>query len=78
MAVAKVNEFAKKARDEVRNLARCSDLDEQLKLAEQEILDFSCACFRDYWVDQDSALLDTTFSDSKLELMIIRRGYIQG
>jgi len=27
-------------------------------------------------IDKDSALLDTTFSDGKFELIIIRRGYI--
>jgi len=51
---------------------------QQLKLTAEEIHDFSCACFRDYWVDEDSALLDTTFSNGKLEFIIIRRGYIQG
>lgn len=53
------------------------DLDEQLKLAEQEVLDFSSPVSEIYWVDQDSALLDTTFSDGKLELIIIKRGYMQ-
>ena len=48
MAVAKVNEFAEKARDKIRNLAGYFDSDEQLNFAQQEIHDFSCACFRDY------------------------------
>jgi hypothetical protein len=53
-------------------------LDQQVKFAEEESMEFSCVCFRDYWVDQDSALLDTTFSHGQLELIIIRRGYTQG
>lgn len=78
MTAGKIDGFGEKARYEVGNLVGSFDLDEQLKLAEHEILDFSCACFRGYWVDQDPALLDTTFSDGKLELIIIRRGYMQG
>jgi hypothetical protein len=51
---------------------------EELKCAQEESVDFSCVCFKDYWFDQDSALPDTTFSDGKDELIIIRRGYNQG
>jgi hypothetical protein len=77
IAVAKVRDFKDKARNEVQ-LVECSNLDEQLKFAYKEALEYSCACFKDYWVDQDSGLLDTAFSSGKLELIIIRRGYTQG
>ena len=73
-----MGDFKQKAANEVMDLAECPDLGKELKFAEEETVEFSCACFRDYWVDQDSALLDTTFSDGNLELIIIRRGYIQG
>ena len=33
MAVAKVNEFTEKVRDEIRNLAKYFDLDKQLNFA---------------------------------------------
>ncbi len=75
--MAKVRAFKDKARIEVESL-ECSNLDEQLNLFHEEVVEYSCACFNDYWVDRNSALLDTTFSSGKLELIIIRRGYTQG
>ena len=51
---------------------------EQLEFAKEELFEYSCVYFRDYWVDEDSALLDTTFSNGEFERILIRRGYIQG
>lgn len=59
-------------------MAGCSNVDKELKFAEEERIEFSCVCFIDYWVDQNSVLLDTTFSKGQRELIIIRRGYTQG
>jgi hypothetical protein len=41
-------------------------------------MEFSCVCFSDYWFDQDSVLLDTTYSNGDLDRINIRRGYTQG
>jgi hypothetical protein len=51
---------------------------EQLQFAKEESLEFGCICFRDCWVDQNSAPLDTMYSNGELDLVIIRRCYTQG
>jgi hypothetical protein len=55
-----------------------AEVSSNYKLAEAEIGDFSCICFKDHWFGEHSALLDINIFGGKLDLVNIRRGYTQG
>jgi hypothetical protein len=79
-AAAKAADFRQRAKKEAEaeNFAAYLGLEKELKFVDEESADFSCACFKDYWLDQNSMLLDTTFSNGKYDFATIRRAYNQG